>query len=505
MAEQATTQHIFNVNSFKSWLSLRSKLNEDPRKRFSSCIKTLIIITMSFSASMAGFAGTIYYPSIPEIEIELNATSLATALAASLFVLFAGIFPILWGSISDFYHIRRLIMIISIAIFILSSLGIAVVSNIWVLVILRCCQAIGASPGQVIGSAIITDLYPVETRGRAYGKFFLGMFIGPIIAPTIGGFLAASDMKWRATFLFCLAFGGVLLILVILCVPETYRDHQRFDDSPSLPTTAVESSTQEITSDTNIARWTTVSTISKEQVYNNQLNNKKKFNPVRPFGLLRFPHILLPSLATAIIFGSMFSIETVLPNLFYQEYGFNSLQIGLAYLGGGIGHIFGAIFSGYASDKLLLRNRSKRANGQHMIEDRITINIWPCFLILVPLGLLLFGWSITNGMSYWYGIVGFGIQCFATNQIMAAVGAYLSDANPEQPASAAAAKMCIYMTICCILSLTSLPILQNIGAGYLTVVLAVLSWCSAALLLIIKIYGHQLRRHFGLEQNEERM
>ncbi|KAI7861092.1 major facilitator superfamily domain-containing protein [Circinella umbellata] len=451
---------------------------------------------------MTGFAGTIYYPSIPEIETDLKATSLATTLAASLFVLFAGIFPIIWGSILDFYHIRRLITIISIVIFILSSLGIAVVNNIWALVILRCCQAIGASPGQVIGSAVITDLYPVETRGRAYGKFFLGMFIGPIIAPTIGGFLAASGMKWRATFLFCLAFGGVLLVLVVFCVPETYRDHQRFDDSPILPTTAAVSSTQEITSDTNITRWTTVSTISKEEVYNKQLSKKKKFNPVRPFALLRFPHILLPSLATAIIFGSMFSIGIPII-LFYNEiqfdmnntltsYYYYSKKIGLAYLGGGIGHIFGAIFSGYASDKLLLRNRSKRANGQHMIED-------------LPLGLLLFGWSITSGMSYWYGIVGFGIQCFATNQIMATVGAYLSDANPEQPASAAAAKMCIYMTICCILSLTSLPILQKIGAGYLTIILAVLSWCSAALLLIIKIYGHQLRRHFGLEQNEEWM
>ena len=66
-------------------------------------------------------------------------------------------------------------------IFAISSLGNALVTNIWGMVVLRCVQAIGSSAGGSIGGGVIADLYPIEERGRAYGKFFLGMNIGPIL------------------------------------------------------------------------------------------------------------------------------------------------------------------------------------------------------------------------------------------------------------------------------------------------------------------------------------
>ena len=63
------------------------------------------------------------------------------------------------------------------------------------------------------------------------------------------------------------------------------------------------------------------------------------------------------------------------------------------------------------SDRLLLRARAKRG-GRHKIEDRLTVNLWPCGLILMPFGVLLFGWGIGSGMTYWTGIIGFGIQVY---------------------------------------------------------------------------------------------
>ena len=79
----------------------------------------------------------------------------------------------------------------------------------------------------------------------------------------------------------------------------------------------------------------------------------------------------------------------------------------MCYLGAGLGSILGAIFQGYVSDRLLLRERERRG-GKHNVEDRIAINLWPCCLIFIPVGLLLFGWSAEYRLSYWIGIVAFG-------------------------------------------------------------------------------------------------
>ena len=121
------------------------------------------------------------YPGIPAINKELYAPVIATTLLASLFILFVGVTPVFWAALSEFYEIRRFLLILGMLIFTISSLGCAVINNIWGMVVLRCTQSIGSSAGQSIGGGIISDLFPIEQRGTAYGKFFLGQNIGPVI------------------------------------------------------------------------------------------------------------------------------------------------------------------------------------------------------------------------------------------------------------------------------------------------------------------------------------
>ncbi|KAI8148372.1 major facilitator superfamily domain-containing protein [Fennellomyces sp. T-0311] len=457
---------------------------------------------------MPGFSSTIYFPGIPNINEELHAPSIATTLTAALFVLFMGIAPVFWAAYSDFYMIRRFWLVISMIIFVVSSIGNAVMTDIWGMVVLRCVQAIGASAGQAIGGGVIADLFPVEQRGGAYGKFFLGMIIGPITGPIIGGFLIMSDLTWRATFWFCVAFGAVVVITTFFFMPETFRDDKRWDTG-SLPTTAPSNDDSRSTSSETISihaspnNVTDEKTLQQQEVVPTSQQPKKTLNPIRPFFLLRYPHIMLSSWVGGIAFGSMFAIETVMPTLLEVNYGFNSWQIGLCFLGAGVGNMIGAVINGMLSDRLLLRARAKRG-GRHKVEDRLALNLWPCCLIFMPLGLLLFGWGMERQMTYWTAIVGFGIQTFGMNQVMTTTSAYLLDAVPSQGASATAAGNLVRMVLACALTLGATPMVEKVGPGYLSVFLAALSWFSAGLLLINKVYGHRIRRHYGFEQEEER-
>lgn len=71
-------------------------------------------------------------------------------------------------------------------IFAIASLGNALMTNIWGMVVLRCVQSVGASCGQAVGAGVIADTYEIERRGAAFGKFFLGFFIGPLVGPILG-------------------------------------------------------------------------------------------------------------------------------------------------------------------------------------------------------------------------------------------------------------------------------------------------------------------------------
>ena len=119
-------------------------------------------------------------------------------------------------------------------------------------------------------------------------------------------------------------------------------------------------------------------------------------------------------------------------------------------MGGGLGNIFGAVLNTFLSDRLLLRARAKRG-GRTLVEDRIGINIWPSLFILMPFGLLLFGWSLDKKMSFWAGIVGFGLVNFAMNQTVTTLSAYLVDSAPGIGASFTACANCIRMVMACIL------------------------------------------------------
>lgn len=177
-------------------------------------------------------------------------------------------------------------------------------------------------------------------------------------------------------------------------------------------------------------------------------------------------------------------------------------HLGLSFLGAGVGNTCGAIINGFLSDRLLMRARAKRG-GKPLAEDRLTANLWSCGFVFMPFGLLLFGWGIERRLSYWTGIVGFGIHNFGMNQVMTATSAYLVDAVPGEGASITAAANLVRMVVACVLTLVVNPLVSAIGPGYTMVILAVLTFASMGLLAIVKYYGPNIRRHYGLMQPSE--
>lgn len=339
------------------------------------------------------------------------------------------------------------------------------------------------------------------------------MNAGPLLGPIIGGFLIISVLSWRATFWFCVAFALFIACNIFFLFPETYRDNAKWD--MHLPTTSNDDKSSSISSATleddehqpeteAIPEKSQINAV--EQAHQTPVESKpavaqpqpaRRTNPFAAFLLLRHPFVLCSALVSGIAFGCMFAVETIIPDLYESHYGFNSWQTGLSYLGAGVGNMAGSILGGMTSDKLLLRSRRLRG-GRAVCEDRLTANLWFAFVFIV-FGILLFGWGIQKNLSYWCGIVAFGIQTFGMNQVMTATSAYIVDAVPGAGASATASANLIRMIMACVLTLIANPLVASIGPGYTCVFLAGLSVLGFCILVILKLFGEKMRIRAGFK------
>ncbi|KAI9026627.1 major facilitator superfamily domain-containing protein [Phycomyces nitens] len=436
-----------------------------------------------------------YFPALPHITKDLHTNSVGMSLTTSLFILFGGIGPILWASMSDFYHIRRTLYLSSLIIFIVASVGCGLSGNIWVLVVLRCIQSVGTS-------GTVSDCWEVTQRGSAFSILFLGQFFGPLIGPIIGGGITTM-LGWRATFWFCAAYGAFLFCFLFIFLPETYRVEQIWDahhqtNIETKVSLSAESSSDESNQHTRVDSTRDLEAVDVDPNQADSISFFKeqpvqRLNPFKSITMLKHVFVLLIAIQTGICFGTMFTIETVIPDLYEAAYALQSWQTGLSFIGAGVGNLIGSFVSGRLSDYLLKRARRQRG-GKSKAEDRLTLNAWPGGFILVPLGVLIFGWCIHAHLTIWASMIGFAIVCFGMSQVYASGSAYLVDALPGKGASVTAAANLLRMVMACILSLIAHPVVESIGPGYLATILASLNILGMFCFVFVKLNGQKMRQ-----------
>lgn len=177
------------------------------------------ILTLLFLGTLMGALDiSIVGPAIPAISQNLGLDEKSLAWIFSIYVLFnlIGLAPM--ARLSDLYG-RRSIYTISIAVFGIGSLMVAVAHNLPLLLIGRAIQGFGASGIFPVASATIGDIYPVEKQGRALGLigavFGIAFILGPIIAGILLKFFA-----WNVLFLINIPISILLIVQSLRTLPK---------------------------------------------------------------------------------------------------------------------------------------------------------------------------------------------------------------------------------------------------------------------------------------------
>jgi len=171
--------------------------------------------------SMIGpFSIDAYLPSFPAIAQGLGVSLPALAQTLSVYLIAFAAATLVWGPLSDRFGRRRMLLT-SLVLFVVASVGCALAESFPMLIVWRALQGAFACGGMVIGRAVVRDVYEGPMAQRAMSHVMLVFAVAPALAPVIGGWLE-SMFGWRSVFQFLALFGLFALVLVFRWLPETH-------------------------------------------------------------------------------------------------------------------------------------------------------------------------------------------------------------------------------------------------------------------------------------------
>lgn len=180
-------------------------------KYFSLAVTSLGVLLLNIDLFVMNVA-------LPTIVKTLNAPLSTVSWAITAYTLMIGIFPASAGKLSDIFGEKKLYLA-GITLFTVASFACGISPNVFLLILFRALQGLGAAtmiPGTL---SILIHAYPEKQRGLAIGLNGGIGGIGIVAGPILGGLLVHGD-NWRWIFFVNVPLGIVTILLTLLFVNE---------------------------------------------------------------------------------------------------------------------------------------------------------------------------------------------------------------------------------------------------------------------------------------------
>jgi len=162
-------------------------------------------------AGLAALAMNIFLPSLPNMTAYFNTDYRLMQLSVSLYLAMNAVLQLVIGPISDRFG-RRPIVLTSIVLFLMATVGTLLAGSVEVFLLFRMLQAVIVA-AMVLSRAIVRDMVDEAQAASMIGYVTMGMALVPMIGPVIGGLLDEA-FGWRASFLMMLG-GGVIVLGIV--------------------------------------------------------------------------------------------------------------------------------------------------------------------------------------------------------------------------------------------------------------------------------------------------
>jgi DHA2 family multidrug resistance protein len=188
----------------------------------------LLTVCAMTATVMQAIDSTIANVALPYMQASLSATLDQISWVLTSYIVAAAIMTTPVGWMSDRFG-RKKLFIICAAGFTIASALCALAQNIEQIVLYRLMQGVFGAALVPLSQAVMLDIYPPSQRAHAMAIWGMGVTLGPIMGPTLGGYLT-EYFSWHWVFLINLPIGIVTVFGLLAFMDETKpREHLRFD------------------------------------------------------------------------------------------------------------------------------------------------------------------------------------------------------------------------------------------------------------------------------------
>ena len=189
--------------------------------------QNIILAIIVVGTLMGAVDSTIVLLAFPTITAKLHSNFITSLWIILAYLLILGITTTQFGRIGDLYG-RSKMFNLGFLIFTAGSVLCGFSGAIGYLIGFRVMQAIGGSLMQSNSSAIISDVFPREKRGGAFGFNALGFTVGAILGILLGGVIT-TFLSWQYIFFINAPIGIVAVLLGSKYLQDTYRARAKVD------------------------------------------------------------------------------------------------------------------------------------------------------------------------------------------------------------------------------------------------------------------------------------
>jgi EmrB/QacA subfamily drug resistance transporter len=196
------------------------------------------LAAVAFALFMIMLDNTVVNVALPAIQSDLHMSVSALEWVVSGYALTFAVLMLTGGKLADMFG-RRLIFVIGLAVFALSSLACGLAGSAELLIAARVAQGIGAAFMMPATLSIISATFPPRLRGTAIGIWAGVSALALAIGPLVGG-LITEHISWNWIFYINVPVGllGIVAALTIIRESKDTSHEQRLD-IPGLLTSGI--------------------------------------------------------------------------------------------------------------------------------------------------------------------------------------------------------------------------------------------------------------------------
>ena len=184
-----------------------------------------LTLVLAGLAMLGPFATDTFLPSFPAIATHFDVSSVLVQQTLSVYLAAYAFMTLFYGTLSDSFG-RRPVILGSLLLFAVGSIGAAFAPSFGWLLFFRGMQGASAGAGRVIGQAIVRDTLAGAAAQKMLANIMMVFGIAPAIAPIIGGWLHVA-YGWQSTFVFTFSVTVLLMLACWKGLPESLPAAQR--------------------------------------------------------------------------------------------------------------------------------------------------------------------------------------------------------------------------------------------------------------------------------------